>query len=92
VDVERNRAEIADDSAIETSGLSAGEWRSDQAAYVASIIESGAYPRTTRLFEEMRGVTGPTIQDEGFAAGLEIILDGVAARLAGLAATASDAV
>ena len=74
-------SEVADDMAIAASGLSAEEWRADQAGYITSIIASGAYPRVTSLFEEMRGSTGQSVQDEGFAAGLDIILDGMAARL-----------
>lgn len=83
-------SEIADDVAIKASGLSAEQWRLDQAAYAEAIVASGAYPRTTELFEEARGITGPTLQDEGFAAGLEIILDGVAAKLARLAVASTD--
>jgi hypothetical protein len=58
---------------------------SDQAAYVASIVDSGAYPRTTSLFQESQEVEG-AIQDQSFAAGLDLILDGIAARLVRLAA------
>lgn len=77
-------SEIADDIAIGTSGLSAEQWRADQAAYAASITGSGAYPRTTALFEESREGDGDAIQDQSFAAGLELILDGIAAKLARL--------
>lgn len=74
-------SEIADDIAIEASGLSAEQWRADQEAYIASIVSSGAYPRTIGLFEESRRLNGSTLQDQGFAAGLNLILDGIAAKL-----------
>jgi len=77
-------SEIADDIAIGTSGLSAAQWRADQAAYAASITGSSAYPRTSALFEESREGDGDAIQDQSFAAGLELILDGIAAKLARL--------
>jgi len=74
-------SEIADDMAIDASGLSVEQWRADQSAYVASITGSGVYPRTTALFEESSEIAGHTLQDQGFAAGLDLILDGIAAKL-----------
>jgi len=73
-------SELADDTAIRESGLSAEHWRADQAAYAAAIEKSGAYPRTVALFTASRAIASP--QEESFAAGLDLILDGVAAKLA----------
>lgn len=79
-------SEIADDIAIDASGLGAERWRTDQAAYVASIIGSGSYPRTTALFKESRAFEASAIQDQSFVAGLDLILDGIAAKLVRLGA------
>lgn len=81
-------SEIADDIAMDASGLSAEQWRTDQAAYVASIIDSGAYPKTTLLFRESQEFEG-AIQDRSFAAGLDLVLDGIAAKLVRLAASSA---
>lgn len=75
-------SELADETAIRESGLSAEHWRVDQAAYAASIETSGAYPRTVGLFAASRAIASPHPQEESFAAGLDLILDGVAAKLA----------
>lgn len=74
-------SELADDAAIRESGLTAEHWRADQAAYAAAIEASGAYPRVVGLFTAGRTAASPHPQEESFAAGLDLILDGVAAKL-----------
>jgi AcrR family transcriptional regulator len=75
-------SELADGAAIRESGLSAELWHAEQAAYAAAIEASGVYPRTTRLFAESRSAGSLQPQEESFAAGLDLILDGVEAKLA----------
>jgi AcrR family transcriptional regulator len=75
-------SEIADTTAIAESGLSSSQWQADQAAYAEAIAKSGHYPLATQLFEEFRAA-GTGGQDKSFAAGLEIVLDGLARRLGG---------
>ncbi|MBN9305902.1 MAG: hypothetical protein BGO82_01280 [Devosia sp. 67-54] len=74
-------SELASDAAIRQSGLSAAQWHADQAAYTAAIRASGVYPLTSALFDELQR-TGAADQDAGFAAGLDIVLEGIAARWA----------
>ena len=76
-------SELADIAAIREAGLSAEQWHADQAAYTDAIARSGTYPLVTGLFAEFRamGVSGDESQNRSFAAGLEIILAGMDARL-----------
>jgi AcrR family transcriptional regulator len=74
-------SEVADVAAIRESGLSEAQWRADQLAYNAYITGSGLYPRTAEMFETFATAVPEALQDGGFAAGLEIVIDGIAVRL-----------
>ena len=76
-------SELADVAAIRESGLTAQQWHADQAAYTDAIARSGTYPLATALLEEFRrmGASGAQSQDLSFAAGLDIVLAGMADRL-----------
>ncbi len=73
-------SELAGEEAIRQSGQSPAQWVADQAAYTEAIRQSGAYPLASALLDEAQQ-TGAADQDIGFAAGLEIVLDGIAVRM-----------
>jgi AcrR family transcriptional regulator len=73
-------SEIASSATIRESNLSEGQWMEEQAAYVETIQRSGAYPLVSSLFEELRTSDGAKMQDAGFAAGLDMVLDGITKR------------
>lgn len=83
-------SEIADHAAIGESDLSTATWKAEQAEYLAWIGRSGSYPLSKALFDELASVPAGSVQDRGFSAGLELILDGIAQRLEqGTAASAA---
>jgi AcrR family transcriptional regulator len=75
-------SEIASSATIRESDLTEGQWMAEQTAYVEAIQRSGTYPLVSSLFEELRQGDSARVQDAGFAAGLEMVLDGITQRMA----------
>jgi hypothetical protein len=73
--------ELAEQEAARRSGLDWDAWMASRAAYARTIIESGRYPRLSRVWLEARGPHEPNRGERGFARGLERLLDGFAAFL-----------
>jgi AcrR family transcriptional regulator len=74
-------SEIASSATISESNLTEAQWSAEQAAYVEAIQRSGTYPLVSSLFEELRRHDGGKMQDAGFAAGLDMVLDGITEQL-----------
>jgi AcrR family transcriptional regulator len=68
------------DMAAITESLTAGEVAALQKEYAERIRASG-YPRLARLVDEDIDPDDPATRDERFEFGLDIVLDGIAARL-----------
>jgi AcrR family transcriptional regulator len=73
--------ELGDVEAVQRTGLTHEEWMEQQGEYGPTIVNSGLYPRFTRVIVEARTPHLADRQDLGFAAGLERVLDGIAAHL-----------
>jgi hypothetical protein len=69
--------ELAEEENTRRTGLTEQDKRMYAAPYVQQIIASGRYPNFARFFTE--GVN--LDPDQGFAFGLDCLLDGLAARL-----------
>ena len=74
-------AELGDRQAARRSGLTHEQWMEQQGEYGPTIINSGLYPRFTRVIVEARTPHAPDRQDRAFKAGLHRVLDGLAAHL-----------
>jgi hypothetical protein len=61
--------------------LSAEELAGLQKEFAERIRASGRYPRLARLVEEDIDPDDPATREERFEFGLDIVLDGIAARL-----------
>jgi AcrR family transcriptional regulator len=73
--------ELGDQKAALRSGLSHEQWMEQQGEYGPTIMNSGLYPRFTRVMIEAATPHAADRQDRGFEAGLERVLDGLAAHL-----------
>jgi AcrR family transcriptional regulator len=73
--------ELGDQEAARRSGLSHEEWMEQQGEYGPTIMNSGRYPRVTRVIIEARTPHAADRQDRAFEAGLQRVLDGLAAHL-----------
>ncbi|GII28017.1 TetR family transcriptional regulator [Planotetraspora mira] len=73
--------ELGDQEAARRSGLTHEQWLEQQGEYGPTIVNSGLYPRFTRVIIEAETPHAADRQDRGFEAGLERILDGLAAHL-----------
>jgi AcrR family transcriptional regulator len=73
--------ELADQEAQRRSGLSAQQWQAWMAPYVATVMASGRYPTFNRIITDARLPHSDGGPEEGFALGLELVLDGLAASL-----------
>jgi hypothetical protein len=73
--------ELGDQEAARRSGLTHEQWMKQQGEYGPTIVNSGLYPRFTRVINEAETPHAADRQNRGFEAGLERILDGLAAHL-----------
>jgi AcrR family transcriptional regulator len=73
--------ELGDQEAARRSGLTHEQWMEQQGEYGPTIMNSGLYPRFTRVIIEAETPHAADRQDRGFEAGLERVLDGLAAHL-----------
>lgn len=73
--------ELGEQEAARRSGLTHDQWMRQQSAYGPTIINSGRYPRFTRVIIEARSPHAADRHDREFNAGLERVLDGLAAHL-----------
>lgn len=76
-------SELADREAARRSGLSHDQWMEREGEYGPMIMDSGEYPRFTRVMIEAELPHAADRQDRGFAAGLDRVLAGIAAHLPG---------
>jgi AcrR family transcriptional regulator len=76
--------ELAEQEAQRRSGLSTAQWQARMAPYVATLMASGRYPTFNKIITDARLPHSDGGPDEGFALGLELVLDGFAASLPGL--------
>lgn len=81
--------ELGDREAARRSGLSHEQWMEQQGEYGPTIMNSGLYPRFTRVIIEAETPHSPDRQERGFEAGLDRVLDGLAAHLPYSSAAAS---
>ncbi|MEU6258597.1 TetR/AcrR family transcriptional regulator [Streptomyces sp. NPDC047043] len=72
------RTALAELSAERATGMTEDEWRRTRGPYLARMVETGQYPALAKIMAETTYPDPATI----FDAGLEILLDGIAARLA----------
>jgi AcrR family transcriptional regulator len=75
------QGELGDQEAARRSGLTHAQWMEQRSEYGPSIMESGRYPRLTRVMVEAKTPHAADRQDRLFAGGLERVLDGLAAHL-----------
>ena len=68
--------ELAERQAIRRSGLTERQWQASVAPYLKQVFSSGLYPHLARQVTE----GAETDAGQRFAFGLEVVLDGVAAR------------
>lgn len=73
--------ELAEQEAIRRSGLDREQWMAAYAPYVRQIIEDGRHPLVTRIVLDAETPHADDADEQGFALGLERILDGIAANL-----------
>jgi AcrR family transcriptional regulator len=73
--------ELADHEAARRSGLSHDQWMEREGEYGPMIMDSGEYPRFTRVMIEAELPHAADRQDRGFEAGLDRVLAGIAAHL-----------
>jgi len=73
--------ELAEQEAQRRSGLSAQQWQAWMAPYVATLMASGRYPTFNKIITDAKLPHSDAGPDEGFALGLELVLDGFAASL-----------
>jgi len=73
--------ELADREAARRSGLSHDQWMEREGEYGPMIMNSGEYPRFTRVMVEAELPHAADRQDQGFEAGLDRVLAGIAACL-----------
>lgn len=73
--------ELGDHEAARRSGLSHEQWMEQQGEYGPTIMNSGRYPRFTRVIIEAETPHAADRQERGFEAGLERVLAGLAAYL-----------
>jgi AcrR family transcriptional regulator len=77
-------AELAEQEAQRRTGLNTQQWQARMAPYVATLLSSGRYPAFNRIITDAKlPHSGPA---QGFALGLELVLDGLAASLPSAAA------
>jgi AcrR family transcriptional regulator len=72
-------AELAEQEAQRRTGLSTLQWQARMAPYVAALMESGAYPAFNRIITDAK--LPHSGADEGFARGLDLVLNGLAASI-----------
>ncbi|GAB3148630.1 TetR/AcrR family transcriptional regulator C-terminal domain-containing protein [Amycolatopsis stemonae] len=73
--------ELADQEAARRSGLSHDQWMEREGEYGPMIVDSGFYPRFTRVMVEAELPHAADRLDRGFEAGLERVLAGIATHL-----------
>ncbi|GAA4487084.1 TetR/AcrR family transcriptional regulator C-terminal domain-containing protein [Actinoallomurus oryzae] len=73
--------ELGDQEAARRSGLSHEQWMEQQGEYGPAIVNSGLYPRFSRVIIEAETPHAADRQERAFEAGLERVLDGLAAHL-----------
>ncbi|RJQ79005.1 TetR/AcrR family transcriptional regulator [Pseudonocardiaceae bacterium YIM PH 21723] len=73
--------ELGDQEAARRSGLTHDQWMEQQGEYGPTVIASGLYPRFTRVIIEAETPHAADRQERGFEAGLNRVLDGLAAHL-----------
>lgn len=73
--------ELGDQEATRRSGLSHEQWMQQQGEYGPTIINSGLYPRFTRVIIEAQTPHATDRQTRAFEAGLERVLAGLTAHL-----------
>jgi AcrR family transcriptional regulator len=82
-------AELAEQEAQRRTGLNTEQWQARMAPYVATLVRSGKYPVFSRIITDAK--LPHSGADEGFARGLDLVLDGLAASLPVRSATAGSA-
>jgi AcrR family transcriptional regulator len=75
------QAELGDRAAELRSGLTHEQWMERQGEYGPTIVNSGRYPRLTRVIVEAESPHRADRQDRRFAVGLDRVLDGLAVHL-----------
>lgn len=74
-------SELSDQEAARLSGLTHEQWMEREGEYGPAIMQSGRYPRFTRVIVEAETPHAPDRRDRWFEAGLERVLAGIAAHL-----------
>ncbi len=72
-------AELAEQEAQRRTGLSTLQWQARMAPYIAALMESGKYPAFNRIIADAK--LPHSGADEGFARGLDLVLNGLAASI-----------
>jgi AcrR family transcriptional regulator len=72
-------AELAERRAERASGLDEQQWQARSTPYLLRMLETGRYPNLYRVVAEAEHPDGAT----GFLAGLNYVLDGIAANIPG---------
>ena len=73
--------EIAEREASGRSGLDRREWMISRAHLTHAILKTGKYPLFERVVKDAKAPHDPDAAEQGFARGLEYILDGIAVRI-----------
>jgi AcrR family transcriptional regulator len=73
--------ELAEQEARRRTKLTAQQWQAWMSPYVAALMKSGEYPMFSRIIADAKLPHSEDGQREGFALGLELLLDGLAAGL-----------
>jgi AcrR family transcriptional regulator len=75
------RAEVAERVVQRATGLDEAGWQATTAPYMARLLATGRYPTLEKVVHD----PAPDDPDGGFRIGLDLVLDGIAARLGGTA-------
>jgi AcrR family transcriptional regulator len=75
--------ELAEREAIRRSGLDQDQWMRSQQPWVESILAAGRHPLIARIVLDASSPHDPARADAAFEGGLERVLDGIGAGIAG---------
>jgi AcrR family transcriptional regulator len=74
--------EVGEQDAANTTGITRDQWMSTRAHHTHALLDTGKYPMFTRVVKDAKAPHDPQAGEHGFSRGLDLILDGVAMRIA----------
>jgi AcrR family transcriptional regulator len=74
--------EVGEQEAAQSTGLTRDQWMATRAHHTHALLDTGKYPMFTRVVKDAKAPHDPNAAEQGFSAGLDHILDGIAMRIA----------